>query len=420
MRPSTISVLLSSAALWFAPAVHAGSKELLVTDRGTNSVFRYQLSTGAFLGELIGPGNPLSGSELDEPVAMAFAPDGSLLVASRGNGRVVRYDVDTGAFLGDFASGLDQPNDILVYNNQVFVSSLGPTGFDGDVVYRFNADGSLSGTIGVGGPAEGRSGLAVGADGKLYVGSFFDGRVLRYNPSTGDPDGADSVGTFGFISPEAFGTGYLAFANPNELLAVGLFTANVVKLDAATGANLGEFIPAGVGLAFPADILVVQESASLLVTSIGNDDPTLPIPLFDGYISKFDLATGAPINPLFIAGGGLQQPTGLLVRNTLPGDLNDDGFVGQDDLNFILGAWGRHVPLGTLADISGDGFIGQDDLNVVLANWGRSSSVATATTLRIDAAVVPETSSLLLLASTGVGMALALRRRRAAARRNQS
>ena len=418
MHPSNFSLLLSSAAILFASAGLAGSKELLVTDRGTNSVLRYQLSTGAFLGELIGPGNPLSGSELDEPVAMAFAPDGSLLVSSRGNGRVVRYDVETGAFLGDFASGLDQPNDIVVYNNQVFISSLGPSGFDGDVVYRFNADGSPAGTIGAGGQPVGRSGLAVGADGKLYVGSFFDGRVLRFNPSTGDPDGVDPEGTFGVVLPDAFGTGYLAFANPNELLVGGLFSFNVVKLDAATGANLGEFIPAAAGLAFPADILVVQESGSVLVTSIGNDDPTLGLPLFDGYISKFDLATGAPVNPFFIAGGGLQQPTSMLVRNTLPGDLNDDGFVGQDDLNFILAAWGRRVPLGTLADVSGDGFVGQDDLNVVLAYWGQGTPPGAVATLSAAVAAVPEASALLLLGSTGLGLALAWRRGRAAGLRN--
>lgn len=72
---------------------------------------------------------------------------------------------------------------------------------------------------------------------------------------------------------------------------------------------------------------------------------------------------------------------------TLPGDLNGDGFVGQDDLNLILGSWGRQVTSGSEADPSHDGFVGQDDLNIVLAAWG------TGTSPQATFAAVPELSS---------------------------
>lgn len=390
---------MAALALLVADA-HAGSRELLVSDRGTNRVLRYDLDSGAFLAELVGPGNPLSGNELNTPVAMALSPTGTLLVASLGgnapnDGRIVEYDVITGEFLGDFASGLSLPNDILVYKNQVFVSSLGGvSGFDGEIIYRFNADGSTAGVLGSGTGPFGRSGLAAGADGKLYVGSFFDGRVLRFDLDTGLPDGSDPTGTFGSLAPTGVFTGYLAFDNNEDLLAVGLGSFNVTKLDGQSGANLGEFISASAGLFFPSDIVPLELEGQVLVTSIGNDDPNNGLPLGFGYISKFDLGTGAAISPFFIAGtGGLEQPTALLVLSRLLGDVNGDGFVGQDDLNIILGSWGQHVPSGAVADLSRDGFVGQDDLNFVLSQWGQG----TLPTLRT--AAVPEASSLLFIST---------------------
>jgi len=59
----------------------------------------------------------------------------------------------------------------------------------------------------------------------------------------------------------------------------------------------------------------------------------------------------------------------------IPGDLNGDGFVGQDDLDIVLDQWGCGDPPADpitdgRADASGDGFVGQDDLDIVLDHWG--------------------------------------------------
>ncbi len=61
----------------------------------------------------------------------------------------------------------------------------------------------------------------------------------------------------------------------------------------------------------------------------------------------------------------------LVTAAGLPGDLNLDGFVGIEDLNFILGNWNLNVAMGDLllGDPSGDGYVGIEDLNVVLGNW---------------------------------------------------
>jgi len=55
------------------------------------------------------------------------------------------------------------------------------------------------------------------------------------------------------------------------------------------------------------------------------------------------------------------------------GDISGDGFVGQDDLDLILGSWGNTVGAGSQADPSADGFVGQSDLDIVLDNWGAGS-----------------------------------------------
>jgi len=54
----------------------------------------------------------------------------------------------------------------------------------------------------------------------------------------------------------------------------------------------------------------------------------------------------------------------------VPGDLNDDGFVGQADLDMILAKWGWTVDPSDPADTNNDGFIGQSDLDFVLDHWG--------------------------------------------------
>ena len=55
------------------------------------------------------------------------------------------------------------------------------------------------------------------------------------------------------------------------------------------------------------------------------------------------------------------------------GDLNEDDFIGQGDLDIILSCWGQYVAPGHPADPSGDGFVGQDDLDILLATWGNGT-----------------------------------------------
>ena len=97
----------------------------------------------------------------------------------------------------------------------------------------------------------------------------------------------------------------------------------------------------------------------------------------------------------------------------LDGDLNGDGFVGQDDLNIVLGDWGNMPPGDPRAETSGDGFVGQDDLHPVLADWGQGTPPVTLAGSSLSAAAVPEPSSL-ALAMLAFGMICGYRRRKGA------
>ncbi len=74
----------------------------------------------------------------------------------------------------------------------------------------------------------------------------------------------------------------------------------------------------------------------------------------------------------------------------MPGDITRDGYVGIEDLNAVLGAFGQaSMPL-MGPDTNWDGYVGIEDLNDVLGHWN-SGSVGTAPT------AIPEPVALVVL-----------------------
>ena len=106
---------------------------------------------------------------------------------------------------------------------------------------------------------------------------------------------------------------------------------------------------------------------------------------------------------VFYTGDTITIPTEEIpLASPLPGDRNDDGFVGQADLDIVLAMWGQSGAGITdpRADVNEDDFVGQTDLDYVLADWGQGTPLT---------APVPEPLTLSLLA---LGAAAVLRRRR--------
>jgi len=64
---------------------------------------------------------------------------------------------------------------------------------------------------------------------------------------------------------------------------------------------------------------------------------------------------------------------------SLPGDLNEDGLVGADDLDLVRAHWGQTVTAGDLmsGDPTGDGIVDGDDLDVIRTHWGATAPAPT-------------------------------------------
>ncbi len=155
--------------------------------------------------------------------------------------------------------------------------------------------------------------------------------------------------------------------------------------------------------------------AKLDMTGTATLAGTLELSLIDSFVpaigDSFDILTYSSLVGAFEQVNGMDLGNGSYlaliygansstVRVQLGGDLNNDGFVGIEDLNMILGVWNQTVPAGSPmnGDITGDGFVGIEDLNQVLGNWN-AGTPPPAEAL----AMIPEPGTLGVLA-LGLGL----------------
>ena len=103
-----------------------------------------------------GDGGPAGSASLNEPVALAMDIKGKLYVADQANNRVRMIDAMTGTI--------------------TTIAGTGDSGYNGDNIPAIEA--------GLAGP----SGLAIDADGNLYIADTFNGRIRRIDAQTGNID----------------------------------------------------------------------------------------------------------------------------------------------------------------------------------------------------------------------------------------
>ena len=115
----------------------------------------------------------------------------------------------------------------------------------------------------------------------------------------------------------------------------------------------------------------------------------------------FDTVTGLPAySSLNTEMSGLfYNSTSVDILTVIAGDLDGDGFVGNDDLQLVLGNFNTSVPMLAFSqgDANGDAFVGIDDLNAVLNNWNNGTPPSVSAT-------IPEPSALALLSLGGLAM----------------
>ena len=345
--------------------------EFLISDRATNQVLRYGANDGSFLGAFIDSNMETNGG-LFQPAAMTYGYDNDLFVTSidlnTGDGQVLRYDGQTGSFEGIYASGIIVPAGIHFHepSQTILVGSLGTGLGNSNQMYRFDESGASVETISSG-PVTGRTGMVSQSDGTLLVSGFaeepfFNGSILEYGY---DPN-SDSFSYNGVFaaSQELAGANGLTLDENGDLLAASLFGQSVIKYDVESDEVIGAAI---VGqTAYPSGLLV-DTDGSLLVTSLGNNNPMDQIypELFPGAVFRFDTSTGTMIGqgPFIVGQGDEFLPTAILRRlsnESLAGDFDADGALTAADIDALSAAVRQGTnPAGY--DLTNDGIVDSAD-----------------------------------------------------------
>ncbi len=175
---------------------HTGGNSFWVTDIGSDKVFAFRESDGAYLGQAYGsPADPNgSATGLLSPVGVAADPaTGRMFVSDNGLNRVTVFSIATGKYSHHFGSegtgngqfkgpigvAVAPSGHVLVaddLNNRIQVFQ--PTG---SYVRQFGASGSGDGQL-----KEPR-GIAIGAGNRLYIADAGNKRIARWDHAVYDP-----------------------------------------------------------------------------------------------------------------------------------------------------------------------------------------------------------------------------------------
>jgi hypothetical protein len=244
--------IVMALALIFVRTAYA---DFLVSDNFGNQIVRYA-DNGSPLAPFVSAGS----GGLTGAVGMVFAPNGDLLVASQSTNQVLRYNGTTGAFNGVLVgNNLAGPAHLQFHSN----GNLLVSNFTGNSISEFTSTGTYvreftSGTPG--GGLQGVSSFATAPNGDVYAGSFNSGEIYVYNS-----DG---------VYQRTFATGFggasgLRFSGSN-LWVASLLNSRVALLD-PTGAAIRDFstgeISPGTGT-FPSFILDSPFSSNEILVAL--------------------------------------------------------------------------------------------------------------------------------------------------------
>lgn len=235
---------------------------LYIGDAGTDSVQKFDASSGAFVGSFIAPGS----TEIRGPRGVVFF-NGNLLVVNQNsntpfNGEVLRFNGQTGAPLTPLVSASNTnapfaPRGLVIRNNVAYVADFEGSTHPRIAKYNATSGAYLGELVATGFSGDFRPrGLVFGPDGGLYASVFSTalfgssdptGYILRFDTSTGgfrvvaknNGDGVAETGEVDLHNPEGlvFGPDGRIYVTSNRTNATSGIDENtsIVVIDPATG-----------------------------------------------------------------------------------------------------------------------------------------------------------------------------------------
>jgi Tol biopolymer transport system component len=256
---------------WAADVIVGPNGDIYATGYESGNVVRFDGTTGAFVEEFV---------TTTQPVSIAFGPDGNLYVASD-LGHVKRFDGTTGAYIDDFLTLGFTPEEMTFGDDgNLYIGQYNPGRiyrFDGETGAPIDGgeafiDPELTGTTAD--DINYSEQFAFGPDGNIYVASMTDGKIQRYDGTTGD-----FIDTF--ANPGLNGAGWprgptgVAFGPDGHLYVTTV--DRVERYDGTTGLYIDDYIPVGSGLDNPwfstftpnHQVTVIADAAPTLVNNAG-------------------------------------------------------------------------------------------------------------------------------------------------------
>lgn len=277
------------------PVVLDLSYELFLSSHDNDALLQYSVAADAGLIQARALVAPHANVALSWPHGVAVVDDSVVVSSSRLN-QLLRVPLDGGS-ITTFGTGvgLNRPIGVaLAADGSLYVTSL----FN-HALMRFSQAGQFLGVIGATGPGTlNLPGGLIASDGELLVSNEMPGRVVRYSPGDGG------------LSPLAFGPltnpGGLAVLADGGLLVGDQSTNRVLLYDRRAGTFKGALVNSGSGgLAHPLG-LALTPSGELLVASYASSQ-----------ILRYDSRDGGFLGELVgpLSPGPLMGPTWLFVRS---------------------------------------------------------------------------------------------------------
>lgn len=165
------------------------------------------------------------------------------------------------------------------------------TSYDTDQVLRYNGTTGAFIDVFASGALDGPTGLTFGADGHLYVGDWFGGKVYKFDGVSGAQIGAGAFATL----PSGFGVASIQFGSDGHLYVGDGQVNDLLKFNGTTGAFMS----------------TIDASITPYDIETGPDGTLYVTDFTTGRVERFDPTTGTSLGFFDTGTTGVVNPSGL-------------------------------------------------------------------------------------------------------------